>query len=184
MTVKNTESLGNSSSETRSVLYCPQAPQFIWDQHYITSFKIIVAITTIACPVTTGLNLLVILAVKTRRKLKENSNILLTNLALADLLVGAVSMPLTIALDVLVIQRVSITDVICTMLFITASVLYTVCAGASFFLLLLIAWERYVAVAKWMEYKTCYNRPRKQVHESCMAVDSTNGCSVSYHGSY
>ena len=155
MTAKNTESsIGNSSSETRSVFHCPQGPQFIWDINNTTSFKIIVAITIIACPVTIGLNLLVIIAVKTRRVLKKNSNILLTNLALADLLVGAVSMPLTITLDALVIQRVSITDVICTMLFITASVLYTVCAGASFFLLLLIAWERYVAVAKWMEYKT------------------------------
>ena len=153
MTVKSTESLGNSSSETRSVFYCPQSPQFIWDQHYTTSFKIIVAITTIACPVTILLNLLVIIAVKTRRELKKNSNILLFNVALADLLVGAVSMPLSMALDALVIQQLLFADVICTVFFLTASVLYTVC-GASFFHLLLIAWERYVAITKWTEYKT------------------------------
>ena len=99
MTVKNTESLGNSSSETRSVFYCPQWPQFIWDINHTTSLKIIVAITTIACPVTILLNLLVIIAVKTRRELKKNSNILLTNLALADLLVAAVSVPLSITLS-------------------------------------------------------------------------------------
>ena len=98
------------------------------------------------------LNLLVIIAVKTRRELKKNSNILLSSVALADLLVGAVSMPLSITLDALVIQRALDADVSCTMLFISASVLYTVC-GASFFHLLLIAWERYVAVAKWTEYK-------------------------------
>ena len=74
-------------------------------------------------------------------------------MALAYLLVGAVSMPLSITLDVLVIQRVLVPDVLCTMFFISASVLYTVC-GASFFHLLLIAWERHVAVAKWAEYKT------------------------------
>ena len=114
MTVKNTESLDNSSSETRSVFYCPQAPQFIWDINHTTSFKIIVAITTISCPVTILLNLLVIIAVKTRRDLKKNSNILLFNVALADLLVGAVSMPLSIALDALVIQQLLFADVICT----------------------------------------------------------------------
>ena len=94
-----------------------------------------------------------IIAVKTRRDLKKNSNILLFNVALADLLVGAVSMPLSIALDALFIQQLLLADVVCTVFFITASVLYTVC-GASFFHLLLIAWERHVAVAKWAEYKT------------------------------
>ena len=100
-----------------------------------------------------------IIAVKTRRELKKNSNILLTNLALADLLVGAVSMPLTIALDALVIQRLLVVDIICTINFISASVMYTIC-GASILHLLLIAWERYVAVAKWMEYKAIVTRDR------------------------
>ena len=152
MTVNNTESLGNFSSETRSDFFCREWPQFIWDINHKTSFKIIVAITTIACPVTILLNLLVIIAVKTRRELKKNSNILLSSVALADLLVGAVSMPLSITLDALVIQPVLVADVICKMPFISASVLYTLC-GASFFHLLLIAWERYVAIAKWTEYK-------------------------------
>ena len=100
-----------------------------------------------------------IIAVKTRRELKKNSNILLTNLALADLLVGAVSMPLTITLDALVIQRILVVDITCTINFISASVMYTIC-GASILHLLLIAWERYVAVAKWMEYKAIVTRDR------------------------
>ena len=157
MTVKNTESLTNSSSETRSVFYCQEAPQYIWDINHTTSLKIIIAITAIACPIV--LNLLVIIAVKTRRELKKNSNILLSSVALADFLVGVVSMPLSITSDALVIQRVLVADVICTMLFISASVQYAVC-GASFFHLLLIAWERYVAVAKWTEYKTIVTTSR------------------------
>ena len=152
MTVRNTESLGNSSSESRSLLDCPEVPQYFLALNH-TSFKITVAIRTIACPVTILLNLLVIIAVKTRGKLKMNSNILLSSVALVDLLVGAVSMPLPIALDALVIQRVLVSDVICTMLFIRASVLHTACS-ASFLNLLLIAWERYVAIAKWIEYKS------------------------------
>ena len=49
-------------SQTRSVFYTPESsPQFIWDIHHTTSFKIIVAITTIACPVIILLNRLVII---------------------------------------------------------------------------------------------------------------------------
>ena len=159
MTVKNTVSLGNSFNETRSVFYCPDLSEFIWDVHHTTSFKIIVAITTIACPVAILLNLLVIIAVKTRREFKQISNILLSGVALADLLVGAVSMPLSIALDALVINRVLVVDIICTIAYVNASVMYIIC-GVSFLHLLLIAWERYVAIAKWTEYKAIVTRGR------------------------
>ena len=158
MTEKNTESLSNSINETKSLFYCRES-QSNWDINHTTSFNIIVAVTTIACPVTILLNLLVIIAVKTRRELKKNSNILLSSVALADLLVGAVSMPLSITLDALVIQRVLVADVLCTIDSISASVLYTLC-GASFFHLLLIAWERYVAVAKCTKYKVIVTRDR------------------------
>ena len=70
-TVKNTEALANSSEETRSVFYCPESPRFIWDFNHTTPFKITVAITSIACPATILLNLLVIIAAKTRRELKQ-----------------------------------------------------------------------------------------------------------------
>ena len=152
--VENTESLVNCTTETcfTSVFHCPEFPQFIWDLHHTTSFKIIDAITSIACPVTVLLNLLVIIAVKTRRELKQNSNILLSSVALADLLVGAVSMPLSVTLDTLVINRVLDMNIICTINVINACVMYFTCC-ASFFHLLLIAWERHVAIAKWMEYK-------------------------------
>ena len=160
MTVKNTvESLANSSDETRSVFHCPESPQFIWDLNHTTSLKIIVAITAIACPVTVLLNLFVIIAVKTRRELKANSNILLSSVALIDLSVGAVSMPLSILLHSLVIHRDLDVDIICTIGIIGASVMYTIC-GASLLHLLLIAWERYLAVAKWKDYKAIVTRGR------------------------
>ena len=158
MTVKNTaESLANSSDETRSVFHCPESPQFIWDLNHTTSLKIIVAITAIACPVTVLLNLLVIIAVKTRRELKKNSNILLSSVALTDLLVGAVSMPLSILLHSLVIHSVLEVDIICKIDLIGVSLMYVVC-GASFLHLLLIAWERYVAIVKWKDYKAIVTR--------------------------
>ena len=140
------------------MFYCPELPQFIWDINHTTSLKII-TITAIACPVTVLLNLLVIIAVKTRRELKTNSNILLSSVALIDLLVGAVSMPLSISLDTLVIRRVLEVDIICNIGIIGASLMYTIC-GASLLHLLLIAWERYVAVVKWKDYKTVVTRGR------------------------
>ena len=153
MAGKNTESLrANSSNESRpSMFSCPERPQFIWDFNQTTSLKITVAITAITCPVTVLLNLLVITAVKTRRELKTNSNILLSSVALIDLLVGAVSMPLSILLGSLAIHGVLEVNIICKISIIGASVMYTTC-GASLFHLLLIAWERYVAVAKWKDY--------------------------------
>ena len=140
------------------MFYCPELPQFIWDINHTTSLKII-TITAIACPVTVLLNLLVIIAVKTRRELKTNSNILLSSVALIDLLVGAVSMPLSISLDTLVIHRVLEVDIICTIDAIGVSLMYTVC-GASCLHLVLIAWERYVAIVKWKDYKAVVTRGR------------------------
>ena len=159
MTLKNIESFTNSSNQTRSVFFCPESSEYIWDLNNTASFKITVAITTIACPVTILLNLLVIIVVKTRRELKQISNILLCGVALTDLLVGAISLPLSIALDALVINRVLVVDIICTIDFISVSVLHIGC-WSSFFHLILIAWERYVAIAKCMEYKAVVTRGR------------------------
>ena len=166
MTVDNTESLGtNSSSETRSVFYCPKSPHFIWDLNHTTSLKVIIAITTFACPVTILLNLLLIIAVKTRRELKKNSNILLSSLAVADLLVGAVSMPLSITLDVLVLQRNLVKDTFCSIDLTSDFVLYTVFL-VSFLHLVLIAWDRHVAIVKWMEYKVIVTKGRVKKYKA------------------
>ena len=154
MTTNNTESL-----DARSVFYCPDWSQFIWNLNHTTSLKTIVAVTTIACPVTILLNLLVIIAVKSRRELKKISNILLSRLAVTDLLVGAVSMPLTITIDALIMQRNLFEDTICTINSVSLFVMYTL-YKVSFLHLLLIAWERYVAVVKWMKYKVVVTRNR------------------------
>ena len=74
-------------------------------------------------------------------------------MALPDLLVGAASMPLSITLDTLVIQRVFPVDIICTIEDLGVLSMDTIC-GASVLHLLLIAWEMYVAIAECMEYKT------------------------------
>ena len=49
------------------------------------------------------MNVLVIVTVKKVKDLRKNSNILITSLAVADLTVGCLSIPLTIFLDALIL---------------------------------------------------------------------------------
>ena len=57
---------------------------------------IIIIINSITCPFTVLLNVLVIMAVKTRQRLRTNSNILLACLAATDALTGVIGQPLFI----------------------------------------------------------------------------------------
>ena len=93
------------------------------------------------------------------RELQTNSNILITSLAVTDVLVGAVSMPLTITLDALILRTAVSEDIICTINEISGFVLYTACS-VSLFHLMLIAWERYVAIVKCTEYKVIVTKGR------------------------
>ena len=149
-------SFDNSS---RSVFFCPSTPHLIWDLKQTISPQLAIAVTTVACPFTILLNILVIVAVKEIRELQTNSNILITSLAVTDLLVGAVSMPLTITLDALILRATVSEDIICTINEISGFVLYTACS-VSLFHLILIAWERYVAIVKCMEYKVIVTKGR------------------------
>ena len=164
MNVTNSKgsTLGNSSAMARPIFVCPLLPYFIWDLKNPTSFlsfQFAITVTSIACPATTLLNILVILAVKKTKELKKNSNILLSSLAGADLLVGAVALPLAITVCALALQEHVVEDVICTIDYVSDTVMYAA-TGISISLLVLIAWERYVAVVKWADYRTIVTRGR------------------------
>lgn len=161
MNSSNTDLAVNTSSQVLSEYFCPVKPIHIWVLSDRTMFKITAAITIILCPVVVLLNILVILAVKMRRELKEhNSNILLASLAIADVLFGAISIPLTISLDVLLLlKRFLNPDVFCRIALLNEMTLYLGGCSSTYHLAV-IAWERYVAIRKWTEYKVIVTRGR------------------------
>ena len=88
-----------------------------------------------------------------------NSNILLASMAVAGVLVGAVSMPLTIISDVLVLAKFLNAGVFCGIAFVNDTGLY-IGSSSSVYHLTVIAWERYVAIGEWANYKVIVTRGR------------------------
>ena len=150
------DSLVNS---TKAVFFCPQFPLFVWDLENEVSLQLVIAITTIAAPFTTFLNTLVIVTIQKTRQLQTNSNILITRLAITDLLVGAVSMPLIITVDALILRGTVPERIVCNINQSAAFVLY-IAYSASYMHLTLMGWERYVAIAKPMKYKALVRKGR------------------------
>ena len=157
MSMSNSEdSLVNSS---KAVFFCPRDPLFFWDLENEVSLQLVIAITAIAAPFTTFLNTLVIVTIQKTRQLQTNSNILITRLAITDLLVGAVSMPLIITVDALILRGTVPERIVCNINQSAAFVLY-IAYSASYMHLILMGWERYVAIAKPMKYKVLVRKGR------------------------
>ena len=158
MNTNGTDPAKNTSSQIMSELFCP--PIQTWILRDITSFKITAAATITICPVTILLNILVITAIKRRRDLRNiTSNIMLASMAVAGVLVGAVSMPLTITSDVLVLAKFLGVSIFCGIAFVNDTVLY-IGSSSSVYHLTVIAWERYVAIGEWENYKAIVTRGR------------------------
>ena len=153
MDTNNTETTHiDSSTNTRSVFVCPQLPHFTWDLKNTTLPWILVVIIYIASPVTILLNSLIIVAVKRRKELQKPVNILLSSLAVADLLAGAISMPLTATAEILILRQVSVSHV-CTLESAVNKTIAIFLSFSSLYQLTAIAWERYMAIQKTMRYK-------------------------------
>ena len=139
-------------NRTRSVFYCPHEPHLVWDSHDTTSPWVFAAFASIVSPAAVLLNALIIIAVKQRKELQRISNILLTSLAVTDLLVGSLCIPLSAVVKLLVPHQVLADHYICMLDFVAISSTITL-AICSIFHLTVIAWERYVAIRKWIDYK-------------------------------
>ena len=84
---------------------------------------------------------------------------MLSSLAVTDVLVGSLSIPLSAVVELLVTHQVLADHYICVLDFvaISSTVFLTIC---SFFHLTMIAWERYVAIRKWIDYKVMVTKGR------------------------
>ena len=161
MNLSETDSEKIDASELPSVYSCPHEPVYTWILTETAAFYVTITTKSIASPFAVLLNLLIIVAVRNRRALQKNSNILLTSMAVADLLVGAVSMPLTIALDILLLRE-KLSLKICKIAGANQIVLYSA-VSSSFYHLTFIAWERYVAIVKWRNYKNIITKTRLKI---------------------
>ena len=152
----NTSSFSNS---TRSVFSCPHDLQLVWDLHDTTSSWIFAAVACIISPTAVFLNVLVIIEVKQTKELQRASNIFLSSMAVTDLLVGSLSVPLSAVIRLLVPYQILTDHYICKLDFVAISSTITL-AICSIFHLTMIAWERYVAIRKWIDYRVIVTRSR------------------------
>ena len=137
---------------------CPYYPTFLWDLTDKVFPWIMVAIVSIASPAAVILNILVIAAVRSRKELQKNPNILLSSMAVADILVGAINMPLSATVD-FVISRQVFDDRICLVDLLNVYFMHAL-TTCTLYHLILIAWERYQAIRNCYEHKVKMTRSR------------------------
>ena len=112
-------------------------------------FIFIIFINGLTCPFIILLNILVIVAVKTKRHLRSKSNIALACLATTDLLVGLFVQPLLIASASLLVKGEA--NMFCNA-FKVCELVTLKCCVASLCHLLLISAERYIAIKHSLQY--------------------------------
>ena len=158
MMSQNSTETSTANSSTRLVFHCPSEPDFMWNLHGTTFAWILAAIILTSSPITVLLNALVVTAVKQRRELQKHTNAVLSSMAIADFLVGAVSMPISAAVDLLIIHQVNLQGV-CTLN--TVNLTLMACfLFSSLFHLIVVAWERYIAITKWKDYRVIVTSSR------------------------
>ncbi|XP_078385075.1 beta-1 adrenergic receptor-like [Oculina patagonica] len=108
-----------------------------------TVFIVRLVVNALTCPLIIFLNILVMVAVKTKRQLRTESNVALACLATTDLVVGLVAQPLLVASESLLLKGED--NIFCTLADISLAVT-SKCLVASFTHLLLMSAERYVAI--------------------------------------
>ena len=109
---------------------------------------IVIIINTITCPFTVLLNVLVIKAVKSTPRLRTNSNVLLACLAVTDALTGLLGQPLFVLWKIFLLFGLSDSGTVEICFATTAIVIVT----ASYFHLMLVTFERLLAIKFTMQY--------------------------------
>jgi len=130
--------------------------EMVWKQEYQvekTAFSMTaIILNVLSFPVTILMNVLVIMAVKTRRRLQSKYNILLACLAGTDLLVGAASQPTLIAAEIYVIKGLPLIEY--CRYYEQTHLIFSIPLFASMCHLTLISIERFVAMKYTFRYGT------------------------------
>ena len=121
----------------------------------------------VACPFTCFLNALVMLAVKTKRRLQTSSNILLACLALTDLIVGVVVQPLHGTMTIFLLQGKGFNEFCEVNLAFSVSFIIVSCASLS--QLVLISGERYLTIKYSFTHNTVVTKTRRVMVSSAIA---------------
>ena len=155
----------NESKAGSLVVTCPMN-EMVWNREYHQVEKIAFAMTAIilnilSLPVTILMNVLVIMAVKTRPRLQNKYNILLACLAGTDMLVGAASQPTFIAGQISVIKGLSLTEY--CRYFKKTNTIYKIPILASLYHLTFISIERFVAIKYTFRYVTIVTELRLKI---------------------
>ena len=155
------------SNTTRSTFYCPHEPQLVWDFIQDTTFPWVFCRGHIYnSPTAVLLNTC---------NHSSNSNILLSTMAVTDLLVGGLCVPLSAVVGLLVSYQILTDYYICVLDFIAISsaVILTIC---SIFHLTVMAWERYVAIGKRIDYKVMVTKSLIKYVAIIAWVSATDNC--------
>ena len=155
MDLKSNQTAINSSTSTS---YCRHAPIKSWEVEGSALYLIIGLVSVMASFPTIILNGSVILAIKRKKELQKPSHIIMSSLAITDLLVGATVMPISATIDFIVFRQVSFEST--CMLYAVNLFLFSLLYGATMHHLTIIAWERYVAIQKWKDYKRIITKGR------------------------
>ena len=148
-----------------STFTCPHEATYVWDKDDRATFQATAAITIIVIPATIILNVLLIVAVARKKMPRNNTCILLASMAVADLLIGSIAMPLTASIDVMILRNFSV-EIICKLDYVSLIFFYAACCS-SLYHLTVVAWERKVAITRPLEYKTLITKARVK---KCAAV--------------
>ena len=110
-----------------------------------------IVLNALTCPVIIVLNILVMVAVKTKRPLRTKSNIALACLSTTNLIVGLVVQPLHITEATLLLKGDQ--NMFCTLTAVSNKVTFK-CLLVSFYHMVLMNTERYVAIKQPFAYET------------------------------
>ena len=160
--------MSNSSSSSSSMGFsdlemekCPYMQNTVWRKTYLTedtfgSLVAVAVVNSVALILNILLNVLVVLAVATRRPLRTNANILLACLAGSDLLAGLIGHPVTMAME---LKRIRSDGPFCTVEKVSSiTIAEVVCASLNH--LLLIGIDRYVSIKHPLSYRNMVTKPR------------------------